>query len=108
MAYADDRLSQIFSALADPTRRAIFDDLLDAPGSVNEIAANKPVSRPAVSQHLKILESAGLVSVTPRGSHRIYAVRTDGLTNLRRYLESVWDESLRAYATEITNRNKTK
>lgn len=103
-----DPLTAIFAALADPTRRAIFDDLIDAPRTVGALAATKSVSRPAVSQHLKVLENAGLVTVSPSGSHRIYAIRQDGLSALRRYLDQVWDESLAAYAAEISRRNQTR
>ena len=63
-----DSLTPIFAALADPTRRSIFDDLTERPLSVSDLAATKPVSRPAVSQHLKVLESAGLVTASPKGS----------------------------------------
>lgn len=108
MTYASDSLSRVFAALADPTRRRIFDDLQAAPKSVTELAATRPVSRPAVSQHLKVLERANLVSATPRGSHRIYAVRQDGLNDLKRYLDGVWDVALAAYAAEISNLNKSR
>lgn len=108
MANTDDSLSRIFAALADPTRRGIFDDLQTAPRTVTELATDRPISRPAVSQHLKVLEGARLVFATPKGSHRIYAVRQDGLVDLRRYLDGVWDEALAAYAADITNLNKTR
>lgn len=103
-----DPLSAIFAALADPTRRSIFDDLMRAPSCVTDIARAKPVSRPAVSQHLKVLQSAGLVTVTQRGSHRIYAAQAEGLHELRAYLSNAWDECLQAYAAEITKRNQTR
>ena len=103
-----DSLSHIFAALADPTRRAIFDDLRQADRSVTELAKSFPVSRPAVSQHLKVLEQANLVVATPKGSHRIYSVHRDGLTALRTYLDGVRDEALAAYAAEITARNKKR
>ena len=108
MAYANDRLSEILAALADPTRRGIYDDLRVRPKSVTELATNRPISRPAVSQHLKALEGAGLVFATPRGSHRIYAARNDGLEELRRYLDQVWDQALAAYAAEISMKNKVR
>ena len=108
MTYASDPLSAIFSALADPTRRGIFDDLCDAPSSVTDLAKTRSVSRPAVSQHLKALETAGLVSVEPIGSHRIYSVRKDGLNDLRRYLDGMWDENLAAFSAEISRRNKQR
>ena len=103
MAY--DSLSAKFAALADPTRRAIFDDLVAGPRAVTDLSAGRTVSRPAVSQHLKALELAGLVTVSPQGSRRIYAVRKDGLADLRAYLDGMWDDSLAAYAAEISRRN---
>ncbi len=108
MTYAIDPLSRALAALADPTRRSIFDGLREAPQSVSELAAKYPVSRPAVSQHLKVLEQAKLVFATPRGSHRIYAVRREGLEGLRSYLDGVWDEALSAFATEISNQIKLR
>jgi DNA-binding transcriptional ArsR family regulator len=99
MAYA-----QVFTALADPTRRRIFELLRDEPKSVGELAAGQPVSRPAVSQHLKVLESAGLVRAEPRGSRRLYLIRRDGLDELREYLDSFWNDALSAYGAEIARR----
>ena len=108
MTYANDRLSSVFAALADPTRRSIFDDLMDGPKSVTALAETKSVSRPAVSQHLKILDAAGLVTADKQGSHRIYAARQEGLDALRTYLSKAWDESLQAYAAEISKRNRSR
>lgn len=99
MAYAD-----IFVALADPTRRGILEDLRRRPKTVGELAKRQPVSRPAVSQHLKVLHSARLVSVESRGNQRVYAIRRDGLDELRRYLESFWSDVLSAYGAEIERR----
>ncbi len=93
---------EVFSALADPTRRHIFEALRGRPKSVGELAAGQPVSRPAVSQHLKVLETARLVSVQPRGNRRLYSIRRDGLEELRAYLESFWSDVLSAYSAEIT------
>ncbi len=101
MAYAE-----VFTALADPTRRHIFEALREEPKSVGELAAGQPVSRPAVSQHLKVLESARLVSVEPRGNRRLYAIKRDGLEELRRYLDSFWSDALTAYGAEIAKRMK--
>lgn len=101
MAYAE-----IFTALADPTRRHIFEALREQPKSVGELAEGQPVSRPAVSQHLKVLESAGLVSVEPQGNRRLYVIRRDGLDELRQYLESFWSDALFAYGAEIARRMK--
>ena len=101
MAYAE-----VFSALADPTRRHIFEALRDQPKSVGELAAGQPVSRPAVSQHLRVLESAQLVSVEPQGNRRLYAIKRDGLEDVRQYLESFWSDVLSAYGAEIALRMK--
>lgn len=99
MAYAE-----VFSALADPTRRHIFEALRQRPQTVGELAKAQPVSRPAVSQHLKVLQSARLVSVEPRGNRRLYLIKRDGLDNLREYVESFWSDALAAYGAEIARR----
>jgi DNA-binding transcriptional ArsR family regulator len=91
-------------ALADPTRRRILEALRGKTLSVSELAKTQPVSRPAVSQHLRILEAARLVSAEARGSHRLYSIRRDGLDDLRRYLESFWSDVLSAYSDEIGKR----
>ena len=92
---------QILTALADPTRRAILEDLRGTPQSVAHLAERQPVSRPAVSQHLKVLEMAGLVSVTANGNSRLYQVRPKGLGPLRAYLEDVWGDVLDSFAQEV-------
>ena len=99
MAYAE-----VFTALADPTRRHIFEALLEQPKTVGELAAGQPVSRPAVSQHLKILESARLVGFEPQGNRRLYSIKRDGLDDLRQYLESFWSDALTAYGAEVSRR----
>lgn len=89
------------TALSDPTRRAVFERLRAGPASVQQIADGLPVSRPAVSQHLKALREAGLVRDEPRGSARIYSIHTPGLRALRDWIEGFWDEALdnfKAYA----------
>lgn len=73
----------VFTALADPTRRHVFERLAIGPMAVQDLAATLPVSRPAVSQHLKVLSDAGLVTVTQKGTRRIYAVRPEKLDELR-------------------------
>lgn len=93
-------------ALADPTRRAIFESLRDRPRTVGELAAKQPVSRPAVSQHLRVLENARLVRVDPEGSRRLYSIRREGLEELKQYLDGFWSDALSAYAAEITRRKK--
>ncbi|MDA0264132.1 MAG: metalloregulator ArsR/SmtB family transcription factor [Chloroflexi bacterium] len=99
MAYAE-----VFAALADPTRRHIFEALRNQPKTVGQVAAGLPVSRPAVSQHLKVLESARLVSVEPQGNRRLYSIKRDGLDDVRQYLESFWSDALSAYGAEISRR----
>jgi len=81
-------------ALADPTRRAVLEQLRGGPRSVGEIAAQLPVSRPAVSQHLKVLKEAGLVSDEARGTARIYRIHAEGLREVRDWLDSFWEEAL--------------
>ncbi len=86
--------SLALAALGDPTRRAVFERLRYGPASVGEIARGLPVSRPAVSQHLKALKDAGLVRDEPRGTARIYRIHADGLVELREWLDSFWDDAL--------------
>jgi DNA-binding transcriptional ArsR family regulator len=95
-------------ALADPTRRAIFENLKDGPRTVGEIAGEFPVSRAAVSQHLRVLREAGLVSETPDGTKRIYRAEAEGLEALRSYLEGYWGDVLGAYAQEASKRGRRK
>jgi DNA-binding transcriptional ArsR family regulator len=89
------------SALADPTRRAVFERLRDGPASVGDVAAGLPVSRPAVSQHLKALKLAGLVMDRPEGTRRVYSIDPDGLGELRRWLDEFWDAALDAFKNEV-------
>ena len=96
----------VFSALADPTRRHIFEALREQPKSVGELAKGQPVSRPAVSQHLRVLAAAKLVSVEPQGNRRLYLIKRDGLDDLRQYLESFWPDALSSYGAEISRRMK--
>ena len=95
-----------FAALSDPTRRAIFERIALAPSAVGELAAELPVSRPAVSQHLKVLKGAGLVSDRAEGTRRIYRLDPDGVGAMRAYLDRFWSQSLAAFkaAVEQTNR----
>jgi DNA-binding transcriptional ArsR family regulator len=85
---------RVFAALADPTRRAIFERLADAPQSVGSLAAGLPVSRPAVSQHLKALKETGLVEDRAQGTSRIYRIDPEGLGPIRRWLDEQWERSL--------------
>jgi DNA-binding transcriptional ArsR family regulator len=81
-------------ALGDPTRRAIFERLSDGPRAVGEIAEELPVSRPAVSQHLRVLKEAGLVAERREGTRRIYRLHPDGLAEARDYFDRFWDAAL--------------
>jgi DNA-binding transcriptional ArsR family regulator len=81
-------------ALADPTRRAVFESLRRGPRAVGAIAAGLPVSRPAVSQHLRVLADAGLVTATAEGTRRLYAIDRDGLVGLRAWVEGFWADAL--------------
>jgi DNA-binding transcriptional ArsR family regulator len=89
------------AALADPTRRAVFERLRAGPRSVKMIAHGMPVSRPAVSQHLKVLKEAGLVADRPEGNRRVYYVDPDGLGALRGWLDQFWDAALAAFQAEV-------
>ena len=100
MAYEPARAELALSALADPTRRAIVGHLRNGPRSVGDLAGNLPVSRPAVSQHLRVLTDSGLLTVHQRGTRRIYTLAPVGVTELRHYLEQLWDDALSAYAAE--------
>lgn len=92
---------KIFAALADPTRRQVLEGLKSGPLAVKALAENLPVSRPAVSQHLKVLEEAGLVTVEARGTARIYALDTHGVERLRGYVDSLFNEMMAAYAAGL-------
>lgn len=92
MAYAD-----ALAALADPTRRSVFETLREGPRSVGDLARGLPVSRPAVSQHLRVLREAGLVRERRQGTRNFYSVDGDGLDDLRAYFEGFWDDALTAF-----------
>ncbi|WP_394761123.1 ArsR/SmtB family transcription factor [Phenylobacterium sp.] len=89
------------SALADPTRREVFERLARGPLPVGELALGLPVSRPAVSQHLKILKAAGLVTDRPDGTRRVYQIDPRGLGQIRAWLDQVWDVALDAFRAEV-------
>jgi DNA-binding transcriptional ArsR family regulator len=84
-------------ALGDPTRRAIFELLVSEPAAVGELADRLPVSRPAVSQHLKVLKDAGLVRDSAIGTRRLYRIDPDGVAAIRAYLDRLWDTALDAF-----------
>jgi len=92
MAYA-----QALQALGDSTRRAVLEQLREGPRAVGEIAARLPVSRPAVSQHLRVLKEAGLVTERRNGTRHLYRLDPDGLDELRGYLEGFWEEALASF-----------
>jgi DNA-binding transcriptional ArsR family regulator len=89
------------TALGDPTRRAVFERLGDGPASVGSIAGELPVSRPAVSQHLKVLKQAGLVTDRQVGNRRIYSLDPDGLGALRAYVDRFWNQALDAFKVAV-------
>ena len=98
MTTPPDQIDLTFRALADPTRRAMIETLRAGPKPVGELAQGFPISRPAVSQHLKVLTDAGLVAATPQGTRRLYHIAPDGMAALRRYLDGLWDDALAAFA----------
>jgi len=100
MAYTSRALKAL-TALGDPTRRVIFERVADHPSSVGELAQRLPVSRPAVSQHLRVLKDAGLVADRPEGTRRVYYIDPHGLGAIRKWLDQFWDVALEAYAEEV-------
>jgi len=90
----------VLHALSDPTRREILERLRSGASPVGELARHLPVSRPAVSQHLKVLKGAGLVKERAEGTRRVYSVELRGLVALRRYLDHFWDDVLAAFKAE--------
>lgn len=95
-------------ALADPTRRQVFEHLRSGPRSVGALAEDLPVSRPAVSQHLKVLKEAGLVADRAEGARRVYYIDPKGLAAVRRWLDRFWDEALTAFAAEAEAQSKSQ
>jgi DNA-binding transcriptional ArsR family regulator len=98
------QVEALFSALGDPTRRAVFERLRKGPRAVGDIAAGLPVSRPAVSQHLKVLKESGLVREYSDGRRRFYSIDGRGLAVLRDYLDSFWDDALAAFAKHVSSK----
>jgi|SRR6476661_10337121 DNA-binding transcriptional ArsR family regulator len=96
MAYGD-----ALTALADPTRRRVFERLKSGPKAVGAIARGMPVSRPAVSQHLKALKDAGLVADRPDGTRRVYYIDPHGLGGVRQWLDQFWNDALDALQAEV-------
>jgi len=104
MTYIDRALT----ALSDPTRRRIFERLAAGPSSVGALTDGLPVSRPAVSQHLKVLKDAGLVRDHSEGTRRIYQIDPAGLGVLRQWLDRFWDDALTAFQAEVERDNQEK
>jgi DNA-binding transcriptional ArsR family regulator len=96
MTYGSNALDS-FAALGDPTRRAIFERVAAHPASVGELARGLPVSRPAVSQHLRVLKEAGLVRETPEGTRRVYRLDPRGIGAMRDWLDAHWSAALDAF-----------
>jgi DNA-binding transcriptional ArsR family regulator len=103
MAYA-----QALQALGDPTRRAVLEELRHGPRAVGEIARELPVSRPAVSQHLRVLKEAGLVTERQNGTRRLYRVEPDALAELREYLETFWEGALANFKAAAEKEERRK
>ena len=92
-----DANGEVIAALADPTRRAVFEQLRGGPRPVGEIAAGLPVSRPAVSQHLRVLKEAGLVTERKDGTRRLYRIDPNGVGAIRDYFDQFWTDALAAF-----------
>ena len=100
-------VERVLDALGDPTRRSVLKRLRDGERSVGEIAEGMDVSRPAVSQHLKILKAARLVTVHAEGTRRVYTVDTRGIESMRKWLEGFWDEALTTFKA-VAEREATR
>ena len=105
MAYGNIAL---FDALGDPTRREILEKLRAGPRAVGEIAAVMPISRPAVSQHLKVLKDSGLVAETRQGTRHYFAIAPEGIGELRAYLDGLWGDALAAFARHVAQREQER
>jgi DNA-binding transcriptional ArsR family regulator len=99
---------RVLDALHDTTRRTVLERLREGPKSVGEIANDLPVSRPAVSQHLKVLKDAGLVNDRSEGTRRIYHIDPKGLGALRAWLDQFWDSALASFAAEVERQEKER
>ncbi|HKD31293.1 MAG TPA: metalloregulator ArsR/SmtB family transcription factor [Xanthobacteraceae bacterium] len=97
-----------FAALADPSRRRVFERLRAGPLSVGAVAKGMPVSRPAVSQHLKVLKEAGLVTDHAEGTRRVYSIDPHGLAGVRSWLDQFWDDALAAFRAEAEPKPKSR
>jgi DNA-binding transcriptional ArsR family regulator len=98
--------AKAISALADPTRRSVFEKIAAQPDNVASLAKHFPVSRPAISQHLKVLQEAGLVKAEVAGTRHIYQIDHAGLEAIKTYLDGFWGDALGAFAAEIHKQNR--
>jgi DNA-binding transcriptional ArsR family regulator len=98
---------EAFLALANPTRRRVFEQLRRGPKSVGKIAAEMPVSRPAVSQHLGVLKKAGLVGDRAEGTRRVYYIDPHGLAAIRTWLDQFWEDALSAFQAELEKKEES-
>lgn len=98
--------NRVFAALHDPTRRAVLERLRNGPLAVGELARGLPVTRPAVSQHLKVLKEAGLVDDRSEGTRRIYQIDPKGLGAMRGWLDQFWEAALDAFAVQVERNSK--
>ena len=101
MTNVDRASDRALAALGDPTRRQIFERLKAGPRAVGELARGLPVSRPAVSQHLQVLKTAGLVSDHAEGTRRVYQIDPAGLGAMRQWIDQFWDRALAAFQAEV-------
>jgi DNA-binding transcriptional ArsR family regulator len=99
----DAYLQAGLDALADATRMAIFQRLADGPIAVNELARTMPVTRPAVSQHLKVLKDAGLVNDTRAGTRRLYQLNPEGVARLRAHFDRMWSKAMAGFQSAVEN-----
>jgi DNA-binding transcriptional ArsR family regulator len=105
---AANRSDEAWTALGDPTRRAIVERLAERPRAVGELAAELPISRPAVSQHLRVLKEAGLVAERAAGTRRIYRLNPSGVAALRDQLDTYWNRALAGYQDAVEERPPTE
>ena len=101
MTYGNRNYAKALQCLSDPTRREVFERLRAGPRSVGALARGLPVSRPAVSQHLKALKGAGLVTDRPEGTRRVYYIDPQGLGELRRWLDGFWTDALESFKNQV-------
>jgi len=93
--------AQAIQALGDPTRRTIFERLAERPSAVGELARGLPVSRPAVSQHLRVLKDAGLVTDSKAGTRRLYQLNPEGVARLRAHFDKVWEQAMNSFQAVV-------